>query len=121
MTDDRVTLRVPGETLAALDAARGDASRSAWILAAVGRKLSGVSSPGSAPAPAAVPAALAGLQPGAASPGVLCSGPGCSERDTARYGLRLLPLCRACAAALAGEVYRRPAAAPRVTASGRRS
>ncbi len=34
--------------------------------------------------------------------------PGCWERNTAKYGLRELPLCTACAAALAGKVYQRP-------------
>ena len=37
-------------------------------------------------------------------------GPSCLERSTSRYGLRRLPLCPACAAALAGEVYQRPGA-----------
>ena len=36
--------------------------------------------------------------------------PGCWQRDTRKYGLRSLPLCPARAAALAGEVYQRPAA-----------
>ena len=36
--------------------------------------------------------------------------PGCWERNTAKYGLRELPLCTACAAALAGKVYQRPCA-----------
>ncbi len=34
----------------------------------------------------------------------------CLERSTSRYGLRRMPLCRACAAALAGEVCQRPGA-----------
>jgi hypothetical protein len=38
---------------------------------------------------------------------VLCMGPGCLERNTRRYGLRKLPLCAACAAALQGHVYKR--------------
>ena len=40
------------------------------------------------------------------------------ERSTYRYGLRRLPLCPACAAALAGEVYQRPGA-ERARAIGR--
>jgi len=40
-------------------------------------------------------------------------GPGCWQRDTARYGLRHLVLCTACAAALAGEVYQRKLATRR--------
>ena len=35
---------------------------------------------------------------------------GCWNRDTARYGLRRLVLCTACAAALQGQVYQRPGA-----------
>lgn len=35
-------------------------------------------------------------------------GPGCFERSTARYGLRSLPLCRGCAAALRGEACQWP-------------
>ncbi len=47
--------------------------------------------------------------------------PGCWERNIRKYGLRSLPLCQACAAALQGETYKRevpqarpvsPAAAP---------
>jgi len=36
--------------------------------------------------------------------------PGCWERNTAKYGLRELPLRTACAAALTGKVYQRPGA-----------
>ena len=35
---------------------------------------------------------------------------GCWEHNTAKYGLRELPLCTACAAALAGKVCQRPCA-----------
>jgi hypothetical protein len=48
------------------------------------------------------------LRAGEPSPGALCMGPGCYQRDTARYGLRRLALCTACAAALQGETYQRP-------------
>jgi hypothetical protein len=34
-------------------------------------------------------------------------GPGCFQRDTRTYGLRKLPLCAACAAALQGHTYQR--------------
>ena len=37
-------------------------------------------------------------------------GPGCWERNTRKSGLRQLPLCPACAAALQGQVYVRPGA-----------
>jgi hypothetical protein len=33
--------------------------------------------------------------------------PGCWQRNTSCYGLRKLPLCPACAAAVTGQVYRR--------------
>jgi len=56
--------------------------------------------------PAAAP--LAALPDGEPSPGTLCMGPGCFQRDTARYGLRRLVLCTACAAALQGQAYQRP-------------
>ena len=35
------------------------------------------------------------------------SSTGCWNRDTARYGLRNLDLCHACAAALQGHTYQR--------------
>jgi hypothetical protein len=50
---------------------------------------------------------LAALPDGDPSPGVLCMGPGCLERSTARYGLRRMPLCPACRAALEGRTYQR--------------
>ena len=40
------------------------------------------------------------LPDGEPCPGTVCSGPGCWNRDTARYDLRRLILCTACAAAL---------------------
>jgi hypothetical protein len=52
-------------------------------------------------------AAIAAIGTGEPSPGVVCMGPGCWQRDTTRYGLRELPLCPACAAALRGETYQR--------------
>jgi len=59
----------------------------------------------SAPGPAAsIPGAIG---PGEPSPGAVCMGPGCWEKSTSRYGLRRLPLCPACAAALQGRVYQR--------------
>jgi hypothetical protein len=56
--------------------------------------------------PAAAPS-LAAIADGEPCPGVACSGPGCLNRDTARYGLRRLVLCTACAAALQGQVHQR--------------
>jgi hypothetical protein len=52
------------------------------------------------PSPAAIPA-------GEPSHGVLYMGPGCFQRDTRTYGLRELPLCTVCAAALQGQAYKR--------------
>ena len=71
------------------------------------------------PSPAAV-ASLAALPEGEPSDGTLCMGPGCFQRDTRTYGLRDLPLCTACAAALQGETYRRevPPGAARVIHRG---
>ena len=68
----------------------------------------------SEPGPATSP--LAAIGDGEPSPGVLCMGPGCAQRDTARYGLRKLPLCPACHAALEGKPYKRaiPASAARL-------
>jgi hypothetical protein len=44
---------------------------------------------------------------GKPSPGIVCVGPGCWQRDTTRYGLRQLPLCPGCRAALEGRIYQR--------------
>ena len=53
---------------------------------------------------------------GTPSPGVCCSGPACWERGTRRYGLRKLPLCDACAAALCGRTHTRaPVTLPAAT------
>jgi hypothetical protein len=54
------------------------------------------------------------------SPGVACMGPGCWQRDTSRFGLRKLPLCTACAAALQGRIHQReiPPSAARLMRRG---
>lgn len=72
-----------------------------------------------APAPAGT-ASLGAIGPGEPSPGVACSVPACWNRDTARYGLRRLVLCTACAAALQGHTYQRemPPGAERVIRRG---
>ena len=50
---------------------------------------------------------LAAIHDGEPSPGVLCMAPGCFQRDTRLCGLRQLPLCTACAAALQGKTHKR--------------
>ena len=52
-------------------------------------------------------AAIASIGPGEPSPGAACAGPGCWQRNTSRYGLRRVPLCPACRAALQGQDYQR--------------
>jgi len=80
--------------------------------------------------PASHPAAPVTSQPdpapsiattsGEPSPGTACAGPGCWQRNTTRYGLRRLPLCPACRAALEGQVYKRevPESAARLLRRG---
>lgn len=71
--------------------------------------------------PVAPPATTAGpvtLPAGEPSPGVICMTPRCFQRDTSRYGLRGLPLCPACAAALQGQAYERPLTAAQARALG---
>ena len=65
-------------------------------------------------------AAIAATGPGEPSPGVVCMGPGCWQRDTRKYGLRSLPLCPACAAALQGRAHQReiPPSAARLMRRG---
>ena len=62
------------------------------------------------PAPVPAISSLSAIPAGGPSPGVLCLGPGCWERTTRKSGLRRLPLCAACAAALQGQVCVRPGA-----------
>jgi hypothetical protein len=87
----------------------------------VRRGLAASTAPAAQAAPA-VPAAtsLAAIPDGEPSPGTLCMGPGCFQRDTRRYGLRKLPLCTAYAAALEGRTYQReiPPAAARAIRRG---
>ena len=47
------------------------------------------------------------LPVGEPSPGAICATPSFWQRDTRAYGLRQLPLCTGCAAALQGQVYKR--------------
>jgi hypothetical protein len=96
-----VSARFGADLLERLDDVRGDLSRGAWLLSAAEAALSAGQSP------ALVSASPAGVP----SPGVVCMTPKCMQRDTAKYGLRELPLCPACLAALFGETYRRRGAA----------
>jgi hypothetical protein len=103
-----VQLRVPKPTLAAIDSTRGDDTRSAWVLRLIDRELGGQqTAPAPEPAPQPSPAAITITGPGEPSPGVVCFTPGCFQRNTSKYGLRQLPLCPACAAALQGQDYKR--------------
>lgn len=65
-------------------------------------------------------AAIAATGTGEPSPGVVCMGPGCWQRDTSKYGLRSLPLCPACTAALQGKTHQReiPPSAARLMRRG---
>ena len=110
-------LRVPEPTLARIDERRGGDTHSAWVLRLISRELDG-QAPAAKSATAVADSAAEIRQPpdgfpsvtlpaGEPSPGVLCMGPGCLERSTARYGLRRMPLCPACRAALEGRTYQR--------------
>jgi hypothetical protein len=109
-----VQVRVPEDTLARIDAIRGDDTRSAWLQRLIDRELAGQQA---APTTSAAALALPDSEP---CPGVVCSGPGCWNRDTARYGLRRLVLCTACAAAIQGHEHKRemPASAVRLARRG---
>lgn len=91
-----VQVRVPEDTLARIDVARRDDTRSAWMLRLIDRELA---------VPSAETVTVASGEP---SPGVACATPGCGQRDTSRYGLRRLPLCPECRASLEGREYIRP-------------
>ena len=94
-----------------------------WLQRLIDRELAGpqpadegiektLVTPGSSPL---VPSA-----PASPGPGALCMGPGCWQRDTARYGLRRMPLCPACRAALKGRTCQReiPPSAARLMRRG---
>lgn len=70
--------------------------------------------------PRAAAPSLAAIGDGEPGNGAVCMGPGCFQRDTRKYGLRQLPLCPACRAALEGRVYQReiPASAARAIRRG---
>lgn len=63
---------------------------------------------------------LVALPDGEPSRGVLCAAPGCWERNTSKYGLRQVPFCPACHAALEGRTHQReiPASAARIMRRG---
>jgi len=100
-------LRVPEDTLARINGACGEDTRSAWLLRLIDRELVGQQP---APKDTLTTSPSLTFPDGEPSPGVLCMGPGCLDRSTSRYGLRRLRLCRACAAALTGQTYQRPGA-----------
>jgi hypothetical protein len=99
--------RVVAEVASQVDALRGEQSRADWLRALV---VSAAEPAAEVPEPVqrSHDATAGGLADSVPSPGVVCMGPGCWQRDTRKYGLRNLPLCRSCAAALTGVVYRRP-------------
>jgi hypothetical protein len=106
-----VQLRVPEDMLAAVDGTRGDGTRSAWILSLIERELLGgdgelvhhddQTNPRSAASP------LGAIPDSEPSGGAVCATPRCWQRDTRLFGLRKLPLCPACRAALEGRAYQR--------------
>ena len=104
-----VQLRVPEDTVARIDQARGGDTRSAWVLRLIDRELDGPRPAHVTNEPSVTAALLGALPASEPSPGVACSGPGCWNRDTARYGPRRLVLCTACAAALRGQTHKREA------------
>jgi hypothetical protein len=71
-----------------------------------------------APGPAAL--SLTVIADGEPSGGAICMTPGCWERNTAKYGLRQVPLCTACRAALEGRTHQReiPPSAARLMRRG---
>ena len=80
-------VRVPDDTLARIDKARGDDSRSARLQRLIDRELTGQQSPGQGviTTPSTRTASpLGALGPGEPSPDVLRMGPGCLERSTSR-------------------------------------
>jgi hypothetical protein len=79
-------LRVPETTLARLDDARSEETRSARVLRLIDRELTGQTA---MPSPASP--SLAALPDGEPGNGALCMGPGCFQRDTSKYGSRSAP------------------------------
>ena len=102
MSNPVLQLRVPEDTLACIDQARGEGTRSAWLLRLIDRELVGQPETQARASPS-----FAAISDGKPSPGVLCMGPGCFQRDTRTYGLGKLPLCTACRTALEDRVYQR--------------
>ena len=96
-----ISARVGEDLLARVDGIRGEQTRGAWVASLIERELT------NNPAPASPVAAISGISHGEPSPSVVCMSPTCWERNTSRYGLRRLPLCPACAAALEGRTYKR--------------
>ena len=101
-----VQLKIPAGLLEQIDQAAADTTRTAWLLDAARSALADSvpdDFPSSPPGPV-----VGAFAAGVPSPGALCMGPGCLQRDTVRYGIRRMPLCPACAAALTGTEYRKP-------------
>ena len=62
------------------------------------------------PAPVPAISSLSAIPSGEPSPGVLCLGPGCWERNTRKFGLRQLPALPGLRCRPPGQVYVRPGA-----------
>ena len=77
-----ISARVGEDLLAGVDDMRGEQTRGAWVATLIeGELTDGL-------AAASPIAAIAGLRQAEPSPGVVCSGPTCWQRDTSRYGVR---------------------------------
>ncbi len=107
-----VHLRLPDEMLTAIDGARGETTRTAWLLDAADLALAAAGPAAGGPARPALAEGSGTLAGGIPCPGVPCSHPGCWFRDTARYGdsddFGGLILCPAHAADATGRKHKRP-------------
>ena len=89
------------------DSLRAAVKASAVPLAELIRLGAGDGQAAQSAAPGPARAILAALPDGEPSRGAICRTPSCWERNTSRYGLRQVPLCRACRAALEGRTHQR--------------
>jgi hypothetical protein len=115
-------LRVPEDTLNRIDEVRGDTTRSAWLQHLIDRELNGqpVDQPDATGLIAPAAPSLAAIGDGEPSPGAICATPSCWQKNTRKYGIRELPLCDVCKAALEGHEHKRqmPPGAARLARRG---